>query len=65
MATSSITKSFVISNQKQADMFVSAVEASANNRPTRVPVSLIQLTETSDIVGLMQRRKRKRANDSK
>ena len=33
MATSSITKNFVISGQKQVEMFVDAIESSANNRP--------------------------------
>ena len=31
MATSSITKNFVISGQKQVEMFADAIEASANN----------------------------------
>ena len=30
MATSSITKNFVISGQKQVEMFADAIEASAN-----------------------------------
>ena len=39
MATSSITKNFIISGQKQVEMFVDAIENSANNRPVRTPVS--------------------------
>ena len=39
MATSSITKNFVISGQKQVEMFVDAIEASANNCPIRIPVT--------------------------
>ena len=39
MATSSITKNFIISGQKQVEMFVDAIESSANNRPVRVPVA--------------------------
>ena len=37
MATSSITKNFVISGQKQVEMFADAIEASFNffNRPER------------------------------
>ena len=38
MATSSITKNFVISENQQVEMFADAVEASANNRPVRIPV---------------------------
>lgn len=32
MATSSITKNFIISGQKQVEMFADAIEASANDR---------------------------------
>ena len=47
MATSSITKNFVISGQKQVEMFVDAIESSANNRPVRVPVAARELTFVS------------------
>ena len=43
MATSSITKNFIISGQKQVEMFVDAIENSANNRPVRTPVSARQI----------------------
>ena len=33
MATSSITKNFVISGKEQVEMFVNAIEESAKNRP--------------------------------
>ena len=39
MATSSITKNFVISGQKQVEMFADAIEASANDRTPRVPIN--------------------------
>lgn len=39
MATSSITKNFVISGKRQVEMFADAIEASANDRPVRVPVA--------------------------
>ena len=39
MATSSITKNFVISGQKQVEMFADAIEASANNPTPPVNVS--------------------------
>ena len=35
MATSSIAKNFIISGQKQVEMFADAIENSANNRPVR------------------------------
>lgn len=63
MATSSITKNFVISGQKQVELFVDAIEASANNRPIRTPVSARELTDTEDILQLMA--KRKKANVTK
>ena len=63
MATSSITKNFVISGQKQVEMFVDAIEASANNRPIRIPVAARELTDTDDIIKLME--KRKKANVAK
>ena len=58
MATSSITRNFVISGQKQVEMFVDAIEASANNRPTRILVAVRELTDTDDIVKLMEKRKK-------
>ena len=58
MATSSITKNFVISGKKQVDVFVDAIERSANNRPVRVPVAAKELTDTNDIVKLMEKRKK-------
>ena len=39
MATSSITKNFVISGKEQVEMFVNAIEESARNRPERTPVA--------------------------
>ena len=43
MATSSITKNFVISGKEQVEMFVNAIEESAKNRPVRTPVAARQL----------------------
>ncbi len=54
----SITKNFVISGQKQVEMFVDAIEASANNRPVRVPVAARELTEESELIEFMEKRKR-------
>ena len=58
MATSSITKNFVISGKKQVEVFVDAIERSANNRPVRVPVAAKELTDTNDIIKLMEKRKK-------
>ena len=35
MATSSITKNFVISGKEKVEMFINAIEESARNRPVR------------------------------
>lgn len=43
MATSSITKNFVISGKEQVEMFVNALEESAKNRPVRTPVAARQI----------------------
>ena len=58
MATSSITKNFVISGKKQVEVFVDAIDRSANNRPVRVPVAAKELTDTNDIIKLMEKRKK-------
>ena len=49
MATSSITKNFIISGQKQVEMFVDAIENSANNRPVRTPVSARQIKGEAEL----------------
>ncbi|MCD8038754.1 MAG: hypothetical protein LUE96_06685 [Lachnospiraceae bacterium] len=46
MATSSITKNFVITSE-QAETFVNAIEESAKNRPVRIPVN-VKFIETED-----------------
>lgn len=55
MATSSITKNFVISGQKQVEMFADAIEASANNRPIRIPVNAKEITEEAELVEFMEK----------
>ena len=62
MATSSITKNFVVSGKKQVEMFADAIEASANNRPTRVPVAARQLKGAEDLKNLMMMRKKANGN---
>ncbi len=56
MATSSITKNFVISGQKQVEMFADAIEASANDRTPRVPINVTYLRGADEIVKFMEKR---------
>ena len=62
MATSSITKNFVISGQKQVEMFADAIEASANDRPVRIPVSAKEIKGEADLRAFMEMRKKANAN---
>lgn len=57
MATSSITKNFVISGKKQVETFVEAIEASANNRPNRTPVASRQIKGEEELRKFMETRK--------
>ena len=58
MATSSITKNFIISGQKQVEMFVDAIEKSANNRPVRTPISVSQIKGETELRKFMEKRKK-------
>ena len=62
MATSSITKNFVISGQKQVEMFADAIEASANDRPVRIPVSAKEIKGEAELRAFMEMRKKASAN---
>jgi hypothetical protein len=62
MATSSITKNFVISGQKQVEMFADAIEASANDRPVRIPVSAKEIKGEAELRAFMEMRKKANAN---
>jgi hypothetical protein len=55
MATSSITKNFIISGKEQVEMFADAIESSANNRPKRVPVSAREITDEAELIELMKK----------
>lgn len=61
MATSSITKNFIISSEKQVEMFADAVEASANDRTPRVPINVTYLQGTDEILKFMEKRKKTNA----
>ena len=58
MATSSITKNFVISGKRQVEMFADAIEASANDKTPRVPINVTYLQGADDIVKFMEKRKK-------
>lgn len=62
MATSSITKNFVISGKEQVEMFVNAIEESAKNRPVRIPVAAIEITDEAELVEFMRMRKKANGN---
>ena len=63
MATSSITKNFVISGQKQVEIFADAIEASANDRIPRVPINVTYLQGADEIVKFMEKRKKANAGN--
>ena len=54
MATSSITRSFVISGKEQVEMFVNAIEESAKNRPVRTPVAARQIRGEEELRKFMK-----------
>ncbi len=57
MATSSITKNFIILGQKQVE-FANTNEASANDRTPRVPINVTYLQGADDIIKFMEKRKK-------
>ena len=59
MATSSITKNFVISGKEQVGMFVNAIEESAKNRPIRKPVAVKFIKGEEELRELMRFREMK------
>ncbi len=61
MATSSITKNFVISGKRQVEMFADAIEASANDPVPPINVSATYLTDPEDIAKFMEKRKKANA----
>lgn len=56
MATSSITKNFMISGQKQVEKFADAIEASANDRTPRVPINVTYLQGADEILKFMEQK---------
>ena len=58
MATSSITKNFVISGKYKVEAFADAIEAAANDKTHVRKVSARVLTDPKDISKFMQKRKK-------
>ena len=63
MATSSITKNFIISGQKQVEMFAEAIEESFNNRPIRIPVAAKFIREEAELIEFMEKREKMNAGN--
>ena len=59
MATSSITKNFVISGKEQVEMFINAIEESAKNRPVHIPVAAREIKGEPELREMMRLRKMK------
>ena len=56
MATSSITKNFVISGKEQVEAFADAVEAAANDKTPIERIDARTLTGAKDIAEFMKKR---------
>lgn len=57
MATSSITKNFVVYGEKQAEIFANAIEESANSVTTPIKVSVNKVNGPDELRKLMAKRK--------
>lgn len=57
IATSSIAKNFVISGKEQVEMFINAIEESAQNRPIRTPVAARQIKGEEELRKFVRERK--------
>ena len=62
MATSSTMKNFVISGREHVEMFADAIEASANDRPVRIPVAVKEIKGEAELRAFMEMRKKANAN---
>lgn len=61
MAALSITKNFVISGERQVEMFANAIEASANDQTPPINVNAAFLSNPKDIAKFMGKRKKANA----
>lgn len=64
MATSSITRSFVISGRREAEIFADAIEASANDPTPPIEVSARFVTDPKEIAEFMEEWKKKHAGNN-
>ncbi len=58
MATSSITKNFIISGREQVEMFVNAIEESAKNRPVRTPVAARFVRDEAELIDFLEKKEK-------
>ena len=63
MATSSITRNFVITGKNKVEAFANALGESANAHVLSRPVTAKQLTDPKEIRTLMMKAKRKKTNE--
>ncbi len=63
MATSSITKNFVISGKEQVEMFVNAIEESAQNRPERTPIAAKFIRGEAEMLKFMEQWEKSNVNN--
>ena len=61
MATSSITKNFVISGREQVEAFADAIEAAANDKTPVQKINARILTNPKDIAEFMKKREKANA----
>lgn len=61
MATSSITRNFVVSGTTQVEIFADAIEQSAKNRKKQVEIKVNKVQGADELRKLMM--KRKKANE--
>lgn len=58
MATSSITKNFIVSGREQAEKFADAIEQSLNNPAPPIKVNAIMIDSPEKLRNLMAKRKK-------
>lgn len=62
MATSSITRNFVITGREKVEAFANALEESANAKIPQRPMTVRQLTDPNEIRAFMMKVREKHAN---
>lgn len=59
MATSSITKNFVVFGKEQAEIFANAIEESFNDQKSEIKVNYSEINTVEELRKLMAKRKKK------